>query len=74
MKRNSRYWQQNAFSYSGQILVEESLKGWKEIEYEVMRDQYDNCITVCNMEKFRPAGDPYGRKYRSGSIANPFQH
>ncbi len=45
-----------AFSYSTQILVEESLKGWKEIEYEVVRDQYDNCITVCNMENFDPLG------------------
>ncbi|HKL71024.1 MAG TPA: carbamoyl-phosphate synthase large subunit, partial [Marinilabiliaceae bacterium] len=46
----------NAFSYSKQILVEESLKGWKEVEYEVMRDAYDNCITVCNMENFDPLG------------------
>ncbi len=46
----------SAFSYSPQILVEESLKGWKEIEYEVVRDQYDNCITVCNMENFDPLG------------------
>ncbi|MGQ8338354.1 carbamoyl-phosphate synthase (glutamine-hydrolyzing) large subunit [Sunxiuqinia sp. A32] len=46
----------NAFSYSPQILVEESLKGWKEVEYEVVRDQYDNCITVCNMENFDPLG------------------
>ncbi|MCF6171969.1 MAG: carbamoyl-phosphate synthase (glutamine-hydrolyzing) large subunit [Bacteroidales bacterium] len=45
-----------AFSYSSQILVEESLKGWKEVEYEVVRDQYDNCITVCNMENFDPLG------------------
>ena len=45
-----------AFSYSHQILVEESLKGWKEIEYEVVRDKYDNCITVCNMENFDPLG------------------
>lgn len=45
-----------AFSYSNQILVEESLKGWKEIEYEVVRDRYDNCITVCNMENFDPLG------------------
>jgi len=45
-----------AFSYSTQILVEESLKGWKEIEYEVVRDKYDNCITVCNMENFDPLG------------------
>ncbi len=47
---------ENAFSYSGQILVEKSLKGWKEVEYEVVRDQYDNCITVCNMENFDPLG------------------
>ena len=47
---------QNAFSFSGQVLVEESLKGWKEIEYEVVRDCYDNCITVCNMENFDPLG------------------
>ena len=46
----------SAFSYSPQILVEESLKGWKEVEYEVMRDCYDNCITVCNMENFDPLG------------------
>jgi carbamoyl-phosphate synthase large subunit len=46
----------NAFSYSPQVLIEESLKGWKEIEYEVVRDQYDNCITVCNMENFDPLG------------------
>lgn len=45
-----------AFTYSSQILVEESLKGWKEVEYEVVRDQYDNCITVCNMENFDPLG------------------
>lgn len=45
-----------AFSYTSQILVEESLKGWKEVEYEVVRDLYDNCITVCNMENFDPLG------------------
>ena len=45
-----------AFSYSPQLLVEKSLKGWKEIEYEVVRDKYDNCITVCNMENFDPLG------------------
>ncbi len=45
-----------AFSYSNQILVEESLKGWKEVEYEVVRDAFDNCITVCNMENFDPLG------------------
>lgn len=47
---------EKAFSFSPQILVEKSLKGWKEIEYEVVRDQYDNCITVCNMENFDPLG------------------
>ncbi len=46
----------NAFSYSNQVLIEESLKGWKELEYEVVRDKYDNCITVCNMENFDPLG------------------
>lgn len=45
-----------AFSFSQQVLVEKSLKGWKEIEYEVVRDKYDNCITVCNMENFDPLG------------------
>ncbi len=47
---------QKSFAYSPQILVEESLKGWKEIEYEVVRDKYNNCITVCNMENFDPLG------------------
>ncbi len=46
----------NAFAFSSQVLVEESLKGWKEVEYEVVRDKYDNCITVCNMENFDPLG------------------
>ena len=45
-----------ALSFSPQILVEKSLKGWKEVEYEVVRDRYDNCITVCNMENFDPLG------------------
>lgn len=45
-----------AFSYSPQVLLEESLKGWKEIEYEVVRDRYDNCVTVCNMENFDALG------------------
>ncbi|APD08123.1 carbamoyl-phosphate synthase (glutamine-hydrolyzing) [Flavobacteriaceae bacterium UJ101] len=45
-----------ALSYSPQVLIEESLKGWKEVEYEVVRDCYDNCITVCNMENFDPVG------------------
>lgn len=47
---------EKAFSFSPQVLVEKSLKGWKEIEYEVVRDRYDNCITVCNMENFDPLG------------------
>ena len=47
---------EKAFSYSPQVLVEKSLKGWKEIEYEVVRDRFDNCITVCNMENFDPLG------------------
>lgn len=47
---------EKAFSYSPQVLVEKSLKGWKEVEYEVVRDKYDNCITVCNMENFDPLG------------------
>ncbi|MDO4569552.1 MAG: carbamoyl-phosphate synthase (glutamine-hydrolyzing) large subunit [Planctomycetia bacterium] len=46
----------NALAYSNQILVEKSLRGWKEVEYEVVRDRYDNCITVCNMENFDPLG------------------
>ncbi|WP_165155769.1 carbamoyl-phosphate synthase (glutamine-hydrolyzing) large subunit [Parabacteroides sp. ZJ-118] len=47
---------EKAFSFSPQILVEKSLKGWKEVEYEVVRDRFDNCITVCNMENFDPLG------------------
>lgn len=47
---------EKAFTYSPQVLVEKSLKGWKEIEYEVVRDRYNNCITVCNMENFDPLG------------------
>lgn len=47
---------EKAFSFSPQVLVEKSLKGWKEIEYEVVRDCFDNCITVCNMENFDPLG------------------
>ncbi len=45
-----------AFTFSGQVLIEKSLKGWKEIEYEIVRDSYDNCIAVCNMENFDPLG------------------
>lgn len=47
---------EKALSFSPQVLVEKSLKGWKEIEYEVVRDRYDSCITVCNMENFDPLG------------------
>ncbi len=47
---------ETAFSYSPQVLIEENLKGWKELEYEVVRDQFDNCIVVCNMENFDPLG------------------
>ncbi len=47
---------ERTFSFTGQVLVEESLRGWKEVEYEVVRDGYDNCITVCNMENFDPLG------------------
>jgi carbamoyl-phosphate synthase, large subunit len=47
---------EKAFAFSPQVLVEKSLKGWKEVEYEVVRDKYDNCITVCNMENFDPLG------------------
>jgi carbamoyl-phosphate synthase large subunit len=47
---------EKALTYSNQLLIEKSLKGWKEIEYEVVRDRYDNCITVCNMENFDPLG------------------
>lgn len=47
---------EQALSFSPQVLVEKSLKGWKEVEYEVVRDRYDNCITVCNMENFDPLG------------------
>ena len=47
---------EKAFSFSTQVLVEKSLKGWKEVEYEVVRDRFDNCITVCNMENFDPLG------------------
>ena len=47
---------EKALSFSPQVLIEKSLKGWKEVEYEVVRDKYDNCITVCNMENFDPLG------------------
>ncbi len=55
-KKELKEMMKKAFSHSKQVLVEECLKGWKEIEYEVVRDRYDNCITVCNMENFDPMG------------------
>jgi len=55
-KRELKILADKAFSYTSQILIEEYLKGWKEIEYEVVRDKYDNCIAVCNMENFDPLG------------------
>jgi len=55
-KRELKILVDKAFSYTSQILIEEYLKGWKEIEYEVVRDKYDNCIAVCNMENFDPLG------------------
>ena len=54
---------EKSFSYSSQVLVEKSLKGWKEIEYEVVRDRYDNCITVANMENFDPLGIHTGERH-----------
>lgn len=47
---------QQALAYSNQLIIDKSLKGWKEVEYEVVRDAYDNCITVCNMENLDPLG------------------
>ena len=61
---------EKAFSFSPQVLVEKSLKGWKEIEYEVVRDRYDNCITVCNMENFDPPRHTYRREHRHSSVAD----
>ena len=53
------------------MLVEKSLKGWKEVEYEVVRDRYDNCITVCNMENFDPLGIHTGESDRRGTRRRP---
>lgn len=47
---------QQALAHSSQLIIDKSLKGWKEVEYEVVRDAYDNCITVCNMENVDPLG------------------
>lgn len=47
---------QKALAHSNQVIIDKSLKGWKEVEYEVVRDAYDNCIVVCNMENFDPLG------------------
>ncbi len=68
---------EKAFSFSPQVLVEKSLKGWKEIEYEVVRDRYDNCITVCNMENFDPLGIHTGESIviaPSQTLANADYH
>ena len=64
-------------SFSPQVLVEKSLEGWKEVEYEVVRDRYDNCITVCNMENFDPLGIHTGEKHRlapSQTLSNDDYH
>ena len=68
---------EKAFAFSPQVLVEKSLKGWKEIEYEVVRDRYDNCITVCNMENFDPLGIHTGESIviaPSQTLANSEYH
>lgn len=68
---------QKAFAHTSQILIEEYLTGWKEIEYEVMRDCYDNCITVCNMENFDPLGIHTGESIvvaPSQTLSNPEYH
>ena len=68
---------EKAFAFSPQVLVEKSLKGWKEIEYEVVRDRYDNCITVCNMENFDPLGIHTGESIvvaRSQTLTNTEYH
>ncbi|KAA6312298.1 Carbamoyl-phosphate synthase large chain, partial [termite gut metagenome] len=68
---------EKAFSFSPQILVEKSLRGWKEVEYEVVRDCYDNCITVCNMENFDPLGIHTGESIviaPSQTLTNPEYH
>ena len=59
---------EKAFSFSPQVLVEKSLRGWKEVEYEVVRDRYDNCITVCNMENFDPLGIHTGESIKASSL------
>ena len=68
---------EKAFAFSPQVLVEKSLKGWKEIEYEVVRDRYDNCITVCNMENFDPLGIHTGESIviaPSQTLTNSYYH
>ena len=68
---------EKAFSFSPQVLVEKSLKGWKEVEYEVVRDRFDNCITVCNMENFDPLGIHTGESIviaPSQTLANSEYH
>jgi carbamoyl-phosphate synthase large subunit len=68
---------EKAFSFSPQVLVEKSLKGWKEVEYEVVRDRFDNCMTVCNMENFDPLGIHTGESIviaPSQTLTNPEYH
>ena len=68
---------EKAFSFSPQVLVEKSLKGWKEVEYEVVRDRFDNCITVCNMENFDPLGIHTGESIviaPSQTLSNTYYH
>lgn len=57
---------QQAFAHSSQLIIDKSLKGWKEVEYEVVRDAYDNCITVCNMENVDPLGIHTGESIEIG--------
>ena len=68
---------EKAFSFSPQVLVEKSLRGWKEVEYEVVRDRFDNCITVCNMENFDPLGIHTGESIviaLSQTLSNSYYH
>lgn len=78
--RNGILWLNNYYSFKAlamtkQILVEKSLLGWKEVEYEVVRDVADNCVTVCNMENFDPLGIHTGTnvEFHSGKKSNLFQ-
>ena len=66
-----RFWKMDCgLSRVGQVLVERCIAGWKEIEYEVMRDSNGNCITVCNMENHGPGGCTYRGQYRGGAFSD----